>query len=179
MAAAVDQTRLRSERRLIDIATGSPPIEPILSKAHKLDLPDWHLCAGCLTQSAWNHRFNLPYDHGIDDIDLIYFDPSDLSEDAEEDAAQRARILFSNSKIRLDVKNEARVHNWYEGKFGVAIAPYSSLADAVASFPTTATSIALCKTDTTYEVIAPYGLNDLFDGIVRPNKVLVTQRSYE
>ena len=61
----------------------------------------------------------------------------------------------------------------------MAIAPYSSLADAVASFPTTATSIALCKTDTTYEVIAPYGLNDLFDGIVRPNKVLVTQRSYE
>ncbi|HAA92616.1 MAG TPA: hypothetical protein DCE33_09235 [Rhodospirillaceae bacterium] len=45
--------------------------------------------------------------------------------------------------------------------------PYSSLADAVASFPTTETSIALCKTDTTCEVIAPCGLNDLFAGILR------------
>ena len=44
---------------------------------------------------------------------------------------------------------------------------YPLLADAVANFPTTATSIALCKTDTTYEVIAPYGLNDLFAEILR------------
>lgn len=170
---------MRSEQRLIEIATGNPLIEPVLSHAQELGLPDCHLCAGCLTQSVWNQRFGFPYGHGIDDIDLIYFDSSDLSEAAEVDATRRARTLFGDLEFRLDVKNEARVHLWYESKFGIAIPPYSSLENAVASFPTTATSIALRKTDARYDVVAPYGLDDLFSGIVRPNKVLVTQASYE
>ena len=60
-----------------------------------------HLCAVCLTESVWNHRFNLPYDHGIDDSDLINFATYDLSEDAVDDAAQRTRILFTGSKAHM------------------------------------------------------------------------------
>ena len=50
-------------------------------------------------QSVRNHRFNLPDDHGIDDSDLIYFAPYDLSEDAFDGASWRAPILFKESKV--------------------------------------------------------------------------------
>ena len=77
---------------------------------------------------------------GLKDVDLIYFDEQDLSFEAEASHERRLRDLFQNLPIELDVKNEARVHLWYEDRFGYAIKPYSSSADAIATFPTTATS---------------------------------------
>src|SRR5437899_6635367 len=54
---------------------------------------------------------------------------------------RRLRDLFQHLPIKLDVKNEARVHLWYEDRFGYAIKPYLSSADAIATFPTTATAV--------------------------------------
>jgi hypothetical protein len=39
-----------------------------------------------------------------------------------------------------DVKNEARVHLWYERRFGRHLEPYRSTGDAIATWPTTASS---------------------------------------
>lgn len=41
--------------------------------------------------------------------------------------------------IVADVKNQARVHTWYGGRFGY-ILPYASTADAISTWPTTATA---------------------------------------
>jgi hypothetical protein len=139
----MDQKRLSQEERFRKILCQSPLITTVLTKADELALPDWHLCAGCLTQSVWNSIFELPCEHGIDDIDLIYFDTGDLSDDAEENQAQQARTLFAYLPVRLDVKNEARIHLWYERKFGKNIPPFQSIEHAVSNFPTTATTIAV------------------------------------
>src|ERR1700730_3374080 len=37
----------------------------------------------------------------------------------------------------------ARVHLWYEDRFGYALKPYLSSADAIATFPTTATAVGV------------------------------------
>ena len=81
--------------------------------------------------------------------------------------------------IRVDVKNEARVHIWYEARFGRAIQPYRSIADAVATFPTTATAIAVRPPVDGLEIVAPFGLDNLCTGVVRPSKALVTRDVYE
>jgi uncharacterized protein len=71
------------------------------------------------------------------------FDEQDLSFEAEASHERRLRGLFQHLPIKLDVKNEARVHLWYEDRFGPAIKPYSSSADAIATFPTTATAVGV------------------------------------
>jgi hypothetical protein len=54
---------------------------------------------------------------GIKDVDLVYFDPNDLSEETETAHEKRLRAYFRDLPVKLDVKNEARVHLWYD-RFG-------------------------------------------------------------
>ena len=179
MTTRAGQKRLHQERQLRDILFESPIIAGIMARFNEIELPNAHLCAGCITQSIWNALTGRAPDHGIEDIDLIYFDAEDLSEDAEATNARRITDLFADIDRPFDVKNEARVHCWYEAKFGKPLAPYSSIPDAVASFPTTATSLAVRPLGEDIGIVAPFGLSDLFARIVRPNKLLVTQSVYE
>jgi len=175
----MNQTRIRLEAQLTKILLASPLLERILKHTPENHLPHWHLCAGCLTQTVWNSLCGFEYDRGIDDVDLIYFDPDDLSETSEATNASDITAMFPEIDIHFDVKNEARVHIWYEARFGRPIEPYRSIADAVATFPTTATAIAVRPSPDRLEFIAPFGLEDLFAGDVRPNKALVTREVYE
>ncbi|TBY61832.1 nucleotidyltransferase family protein [Rhizobium leguminosarum bv. viciae] len=120
-----------------------------------------------------------PLAHGINDIDIVYFDSNDLSENAEAEHAARVRRAFSDLPVWIDVKNEARVHLWYEAKFGYPINRYISTTDAIATFPTTATAVGLCPRNGSLELCAPFGLSDLLDGVVRPNKRQIRREIYE
>lgn len=142
-------------------------------------LPNGWVAAGAIAQSVWNDAFGLPPLHGLSDVDLVYFDPTDLSERSEADHAQRLRGAFRTLPVRLDVKNEARVHLWYADKFGYAIAPYASVEAAIATFPTTATAVALRPRGDGIEICAPFGLDDLFGLVVRANKAQITRAIYE
>lgn len=169
---------MASKTEFVEILWGSPTVMTILNALEQLGLPQGCLCAGCVTQTVWNAKYGMPALHGIDDADIIYFDDGDLSYAAENDVLERVHAQLSGLPIRLDVKNEARVHLWYPEKFGYEIAPYQSVGDAIASFPTTATAIGvrLCRGE--MEIIAPYGLEDLMAGIVRPNRVQITREVY-
>lgn len=77
------------------------------------------------------------------------------------------------------MKNQARVHSWYEAKFGYSINPYTSTAEAITTFPTAAAAVGLRPAHTSLELCAPYGLSDLFGAVVRPNKKQITCEIYE
>lgn len=156
----------------------SPILDCVLARAPAIELPDAYLCAGCIAQTVWNHATGRPAEHGINDIDVIYLDPSDLSEEGEAQAAVHVTGMLGNLAFRLDVKNEARVHLWYEARFGKPIAPIGSIAEAVATFPATATAVAVAL-DRERQVIAPFGLEDLFALMIRPNRRQVERPVYE
>jgi hypothetical protein len=160
------------------ILARSPLLAPILLSWDRVALPDGWLAAGAVAQTVWNHRFALPPIHGIDDIDIVYFDADDLSKETEETHAARLRHMFAALPVRLDVKNQARVHLWYAAKFGYAIAPYASIADAIATFPTTATAVGLRPRGAGLELCAPYGIADLLGAVVRPNRKQITPAIY-
>jgi uncharacterized protein len=71
------------------------------------------------------------------------------------------------------------VHLWYEERFGYAIKPYPCCADAIATFPTTATAIGVRWLRGKFECCAPFGFDDLFGLVVRPNKTQITRGIYE
>jgi uncharacterized protein len=89
------------------------PIEPggaaILDGAESLGLPGWYLGAGAVAQTVWNRAHGRVEDTGIADYDLVYFDPDDLSREAEQAAEDAAHALVAQDGIRIDVTNEARV----------------------------------------------------------------------
>ncbi|MBC7636601.1 MAG: nucleotidyltransferase family protein, partial [Acetobacteraceae bacterium] len=159
------------------ILRGNPWVAALLDRFDSIRLPDCWIVAGALVQTVWNHRFGMPPTTGIADIDIVYFDP-DLSAEAETAATARLRANFADLPVWLDVKNQARVHLWYQARFGVALAPYQSTAAAIATYPTTATAIGVRQIAGQMDICAPFGLSDLFAGIVRPNRALVTEDVY-
>src|SRR3989338_9420684 len=118
-------------------------ITEVFAHSAELKLPNWYVGAGCIAQTVWNSISDVPPSQNIKDIDLVYFDSSKLS--AEAEAAHRDRIqkLLHNLPINLDVKNQARVHLWYKEYFGYNIDPYDSVESAINTWPTTATCLAV------------------------------------
>jgi uncharacterized protein len=89
------------------------------------------------------------------DVDLAFFDPTrlDRARDAEVEQALTARL----PGIPWDAKNQAAVHTWYGRVFGGRVAPLRSAADGVATWPETATAVAVrLLPDDRLEVVAPY-----------------------
>jgi uncharacterized protein len=158
-------------------------LQPAVTKALEVlsdEFDHAYIGAGCIVQTVWNHMTNRPLHYGIHDLDVVYFDEQDVSLEKEVEIEERLQTLLSDTPFKIDAKNEARVHLWYEEKFGKRIAPYSSLEAAINSWPTTATSIGV-KVDQkgVFKVYAPYGFHDLFGLIVRPNKFLISRDVYE
>jgi hypothetical protein len=111
------RTAPMNQRFLSDILS-NPNNAQILERWNVLGLPDGWLVAGCLFQTVWNRISDQEPGVGIKDYDIFYFDPSDLSEEAERAVQQRAENLFSDLNITVELCNQARVHQWYEAHFG-------------------------------------------------------------
>jgi uncharacterized protein len=153
-------------------------LSQILRPFDRIGLPDAWRVAGCIAQTVWNLACGHAPEFGIKDVDIVYFDPIDLSAEAEASHEKRLANYFGDLPVKLDIKNEARVHLWYEEAFGYPIAPYRSSTDAIASFPTTATAVGVRWARDKFECCAPFGLDDLFALKVRPNKRQITHAIY-
>lgn len=155
-------------------------LNEVISRAHLCGIENYYIGAGCIAQTVWNYQNGNPLEYGIKDIDFAFFDDKNIDYDYENTVVLKINDLFKNLPINIDVKNQARVHLWYENHFGYSIQPYTSLEAALNTWPTTATAIGVRRERSgELKVYAPFGLNDLFGKIVRPNKVQITREIYE
>ena len=148
----------------------------ILNRGFLEGFSKWYLVAGCLNQTIWNQLTGKAVDNDIKDYDLIYFD-SDTSEDKERSIQEELRQRYADLKINLDVVNQARVHLWTEKDWGLKMRPLISCEDAISSWPITASCVGVKKEGDTYIIMAPYGLTDNLEMILRPNKTTVMRES--
>jgi hypothetical protein len=158
------------ETRLQDILRGSPQLMQVLETAKGLDLPDWLVFSGAVYQPVLNHLTGRAVDYGIKDYDLAYFDP-DTSYEAEDAVIRRVAAAFPPPLSELvEVRNQARVHLWFEGKFGEPYGPLGATAEALTRFvsATFAVGVRLEEGDR-LQIVAPFGLEDLFALRLRPN----------
>ena len=156
---------------LITAALANPINRKILERLPMLGAPQACLVAGSVYQAYWNALSGRPVAEGVKDYDLFYFDGSDLSYEAEDAVIQRARALFADLDVLIDVKNQARVHLWYPQRFGGG-AEYPQLLaveDGIARFLARATCIGLMpQVGGTLRLIAPYGTEETRLGELRP-----------
>jgi len=164
---------------LLEIVLKNPYVSQIIQNNSFPGGEPWYLGAGCICQSVWNYLSDKKPEDGIKDYDLVYYDAKDLSKEAELKQQQRIKAIFSNLSVEVDVVNEARVHIWFEKDFGKKIDQLKSCEDAINGWPTTATSVGINKIEDKFNVYAPYGLNDLFGMVIRPNKPSVIKWVYE
>lgn len=119
----------------------------------------------------------MPTPSSLTDIDVAYFDRTDLS--AENDERYRRELLRQEPDLPWEVTNQAGVHLWFQKVFGESVEPLESIEDAVASWPETVTSVGVQLDDDEHlRIIAPLGLDDLFDMVVRRNPRRVSVACY-
>ena len=168
-AVSANESELRE--RSAAILRASMPLMRVLSVACRPSLPDWLVFSGAVYQPVLNHLTGRPLDYRIKDYDLAYFDPADLPYEAEDAVIRRVKAAF-NEPLRsmIEVRNQARVHLWFEAKFGEAYSPLSCAAEALERFTsaTFAVGVRLEPGDRLH-VEAPFGLADLFALRLRPN----------
>ena len=166
---ADDERALR--RRLAEIVRATGPLMRVLETARALALPDHLLLSGAVYQPVLNQLTGRPLGYGIRDYDLGYFDASDLSYEAEDAVIRRvAGALDEPLRGRVEVRNQARVHLWFEAHFREPYTPVGSTAEAIGRFASTISAIGVrLEPDGALRIEAPFGLADLFALRLRPN----------
>ncbi|THD77408.1 MAG: nucleotidyltransferase family protein [Phenylobacterium sp.] len=164
------------DQRLEAIVRGSPSLMRVLTTARELDLPDWLIFSGAVYQRVLNHLTARDPDYGIKDYDLGYHDAANVSYEAEDRVIRRVAAAFEPPlREMVEVRNQARVHLWFEGKFGEPYAPLGSTAEALTRFVSPLFAVgARLEPDDRLTVVAPFGLEDLFALRLRPNPTRVT-----
>ena len=149
-------------------ALNNPVNDAIIRALYALALPDAWLVSGCLVQTAWNVLTSRAIDHGIADYDIFYFDP-DTSWDAEDAVIRRLQARLDHLGVKIETRNQARVHLWYPAKHGLPYPPLSCSTDGIDRFLTQNTQVGVRRTDVGFDVYAPHGFDDVAGLIARPN----------
>lgn len=125
-----------------------------------LHLKDGWVAAGYVRNQVWDYLHGFHERTPLNDIDVIYFDETDTSRKQEQHFEMRLRRCHGN--LNWSVKNQARMHLRNQAQ------PYTSIEDAVKRWPETATAVGIrLNSQDEMEVLAPYGLEDLFSLKIR------------
>ncbi|HEY1927252.1 MAG TPA: nucleotidyltransferase family protein [Caulobacteraceae bacterium] len=153
------------------ILRGAPGLMRVLSVVRGLELPDWLVFSGSVYGPVWNHLTGRGPDYGLSDYDLGYFDPSDISYEAEDVVIRRVAAAFDSPlREQVEVRNQARVHLWFEDHFGETYSPLACSAQALERFAAPAFAVGVrLETDDSLTILAPFGLEDVFAMHIRPN----------
>ncbi|MGX1197142.1 nucleotidyltransferase family protein [Parvibaculum sp. MBR-TMA-1.3b-4.2] len=153
--------------RFTELALTNEANRAVLSLLPDLGVADSWLVSGCLFQTVWNALTGRAPGYGIKDYDIFYFDP-DTSWEAEDRAIRRGQEVFADLGVEMEIRNQARVHLWYEEKFGRPYPPLTKATDGIDRFLAPACMVGISASG---EIYAPKGFGDVEDMVIRPNPV--------
>ena len=158
VTAPDDESELQSKLKNI---FANSEIMPVLRLIKDANLPDWWLAGGAVRNTVWRHLFPDQCTLSIKDFDVVFFDKNG---DKEGEKLAKDWLCEQFPFVEFDVKNQASFGVWRDWHF-----TFSSTEDGISHWLHTATAVGI-KVDDEDEisVLAPYGLSDLFAGIVRP-----------
>lgn len=150
------------EQDIINLIKKDEWMMNILKKAQSLNLPDWMIGAGFVRNKVWDYLHGFENKQVLtNDIDLIYFNPSNSSEEIDEWYSRRLKGLTG---VNWEVVNQARTHLWHKRP------PYKNTEEALSEWVETPTCVAVrLEREDTLTFFAPHGIVDLVNLIVRPS----------
>ncbi len=132
----------------------------VLPAIQKLNLPDWWLAGGAIRNTIWRSLYPGDCQLTIKDFDIAFYDADG---DREQERAAKEALGSEFPEAIFDVKNQASFATWREGR-----RTYASTLDGIADWQHTATAVGVrIDQNDRWCFIAPFGFNDLLNGIVR------------
>jgi hypothetical protein len=124
--------------------------------------------AGFVRNAVWDHLSGQDTEATpLADLDVVFHDPAIAT--AEQDAAFEAALRTAAPDLPWSVRNQARMHERNGHR------PYHDIADALAHWPETATAIAARLGPKGVEILAPFGVHDVLEMIIRPTPAFRTK----
>ncbi|MGX9687457.1 nucleotidyltransferase family protein [Deinococcus wulumuqiensis] len=121
-----------TEQEFLALVRQNPINAAILDRLPQLEAfaPGVMLVAGSLFGTVWNAQAgNAPTDH-IKDYDLFSWD-ADLSSEAEDAVIRQTAELFADLNAPIEIRNQARVHLWFNPKYGLNRPPLCSVRGGI------------------------------------------------
>ncbi|MCH7337857.1 nucleotidyltransferase family protein [Acinetobacter sp. NIPH 2699] len=172
---ALHQTNHREH--LFDLILNSPALYELLKQLSQLH-PQAYVSAGAIRNTVWAFLHGSSFDLKYSDVDVIYYDVLESNNHVQQQLKQKLEKLFP--KQQWDVLNQAAVHTWYRTENGEKIQPLQSIEHALSLWPETATAIAIRLNPLgELELIAPFGLQDLFELRLCWNPALVSYVTFK
>ena len=161
---------MRSALEIAEFLECQPLILSILKQVEALSIEDCWVGAGLIRNAIWNQLHGRSVELLLDsDVDVVYCGPGNAT--PERDIAIETHLLEESADIPWSVHNQARMHE----RNGDA--PYRNTEDAIRCWPETATAIAARLRGTRIEVLAPHGVQDLVNLVVRPTPAFARKQS--
>lgn len=160
------------------IIRSTPLLMEVLAGLREDGLPDHLLVAGALYNLVWNRLTGRPDLTGINDIDVFYYDATDLGWDAEDVVIRRLAQRFAHLPRPAQVRNQARVHLWFPQKFGTPFSPLISSSEMLGRYASKTHAVGV-RFDADDTIVAPFGLDDIFSFRITPNPVLANKKAHE
>lgn len=163
---------------VLEAVLADPVCAALLERLASPGMGEGWLTGGATFQNVWNAVTAQAPGHGIKDYDVFYFDP-DTSWEAEDVVIRRVAELCAGLPASIEVRNQARVHLWYEERFGVPATPFTSAHEGIDHFAATTCCLGVRNGPGGFELHAPYGLYDVLAGHMRPNPRRAPREVYE
>ena len=152
---------MRCETDILAAVAADAWMISVLDAVRQLKLPDSWIGAGFLRSKVWDQLHGYGEASPLDDIDVLYFQPGDLSQKSEQCIEGRLGQIMLGQP--WSAKNQARMHLRNGDQ------PYEGTIDAMRYWLETPTCVAVRMTvGGDLELAAPYGLDDLLNLIIRP-----------
>ncbi|MBE9212064.1 nucleotidyltransferase family protein [Plectonema cf. radiosum LEGE 06105] len=146
--------------RLQNILTNST-VGAVLSPISQLNLPNWWLAGGAVRNTVWRSIFGENCKLFIKDFDIAFFDENG---ERNQELTAKAALNTVFPDYLFDIKNQASFGRWRSGR-----KIYTSTEDGIKNWLHTTAAIGVrLNTQGEWEFFTPYGLDDLFNGIIRP-----------
>ena len=121
-----------------------------LQAVQSLDLPQGMIGAGFLRNLIWDALHHYPCATSLNDVDVVYFDPTDTCRAKENKLAKMLKMKVPEAN--WEVRNQARMHHRHGHQ------PYTSVFDGVRRWVELPTCVAVWLQNNELAYYAPYGL---------------------
>jgi hypothetical protein len=153
-----------SNNTQLQILLSNSIIATVLPAIAQLNLPNWWLAGGAVRNTVWRSLFGQECNLFIKDFDIAFFDNVG---NREQELVAKSTLKTQFPGQEFDVKNQASFGNWRVGGM-----TYNSTENAIQNWLHTATAVGVrMNKQGEWQFFTPYGLDDLFNGIIRPTPI--------
>lgn len=146
--------------RLREIVADSILLE-VITALRELRIADMWLAGGAVRNIVWKRLYGSDCTLVVKDFDVAFFDKDS---NRERESQIKQYLVQKLPELIFDVKNQASFGVWRQGRF-----VFQSTTDGISNWLLTTAAVGIALNDNgEIDILAPYGLFDLFEGVVRP-----------